>query len=236
MSEKLNKKNILGIEITDENQEKILEYIITSLQKGEKKYYIVTPNPEIIVYADTHPEFKKIVNEAKIALPDGWGVVWASKILKNPIKTRITGTDILYKLCQRVAKRPVIVGFLGGRGGVAEATAECLQKKYPRLRVAYIAQDWDEIEFRKVDILFVAFGFPKQEEWIAQNLNKLPVKVMMGVGGAFDYVSGKVPRAPKLVRDIGFEWLFRLVVQPWRAKRQLALIKFVYLILKEKIK
>jgi len=83
--------------------------------------------------------------------------------------------------------------------------------------------------------LFVAFGAPKQEFWISENLNKIPVKVAIGVGGAFDYISGKIPRAPRFIRNIGFEWLFRLVVQPWRMKRQLSLIKFAWLIAKEKI-
>ena len=82
--------------------------------------------------------------------------------------------------------------------------------------------------------MFVAFGSPKQELWIAQNLDKLPAKVVIGVGGAFDFVSGKVKRAPVWVRKIGFEWLFRLIIQPWRIKRQLRLVKFVYLVLAEK--
>ena len=87
-----------------------------------------------------------------------------------------------------------------------------------------------------MDILFVAFGFPKQEQWIAENLDKIPVKVAMGVGGAFDYISGNVPRSPVFIRKLGLEWLFRLIIQPWRLKRQLALFKFIYLVLREKLK
>ncbi|MBI2022959.1 WecB/TagA/CpsF family glycosyltransferase, partial [Candidatus Giovannonibacteria bacterium] len=85
-----------------------------------------------------------------------------------------------------------------------------------------------------IDILFVAFGFPKQEEWMHEHLGKIPVRVMVGVGGAFDYISGRVPRAPAWVQKLGFEWLFRLVVQPWRIKRQLALLRFAFLVLREK--
>jgi len=90
-------------------------------------------------------------------------------------------------------------------------------------------------DYKKIDILFVAFGSPKQEEWITKNLETLPVHVVMGVGGAFDFVSGAVSRAPVWIRKIGLEWLFRLAVEPWRIKRQLALIEFILLVLKEKL-
>jgi len=86
-----------------------------------------------------------------------------------------------------------------------------------------------------IDILFVAFGAPKQEFWISENLDKIPVKIAIGVGGAFDYISGKIPRAPFFVRKLGMEWLFRLLVQPWRIKRQLSLIEFAWLVIKEKL-
>lgn len=87
-----------------------------------------------------------------------------------------------------------------------------------------------------IDILFVAFGAPKQEMWISKNLNKIPVKIAIGVGGAFDYISGKTLRAPGFIRNIGLEWLFRLIAQPWRIKRQLALLEFIWLVIKEKLK
>ena len=100
-----------------------------------------------------------------------------------------------------------------------------------------VTSEWSEaLKDKKIDILFVAFGSPKQEIWIADNLKALPAKIIVGVGGAFDFISGKVPRAPKVFRSLGLEWLFRLSIQPWRIKRQLSLIKFVVLILKEKLK
>jgi len=168
------------------------------------------------------------------------------------------------------------MGFLGGKHGVAEKTALCLQKKYPWIKVGFTGEEWpgdlgsgrgpvgshphstssvaplpagaqrgtptsatpesgEATHFTPapIDILFVAYGAPKQEEWIAENLEKLPVKAAMGVGGAFDYLSGRVPRAPKIIRMIGLEWLFRLVIQPWRIWRQLSLIMFIYLVCKE---
>jgi N-acetylglucosaminyldiphosphoundecaprenol N-acetyl-beta-D-mannosaminyltransferase len=98
-----------------------------------------------------------------------------------------------------------------------------------------VSKEWnDDLKDKKVDILFVAFGSPKQEIWLSENLKKLPVKVAMGVGGSFDFISGRVSRAPRILRALGLEWLFRLVIQPWRIKRQLSLLAFIFLIFKEK--
>jgi N-acetylglucosaminyldiphosphoundecaprenol N-acetyl-beta-D-mannosaminyltransferase len=127
------------------------------------------------------------------------------------------------------------VGFLGSGPSVAELTAECLKKEYPTLRVGMVSQEWkDELKKVEVDILFVAFGSPKQEIWMSENLKNVSAKVLIGVGGSFDFISGKVRRAPKILRLIGLEWLFRLMIQPWRIKRQLRLLKFIALVLKEK--
>lgn len=268
----LRKKNILNAGITDASKDEILEYIIKGLTQNGKKYFIVTPNPEILVMASKNIDYQKVLNKAEIALADGIGVIIAGRILGKLLKERITGVDLLESLCLCVAEKPITVGFLGGRPGVAERTAECLQLKYPHLKISFIGEEWpnDEMDNRRsnvegrnlkiegrksinlqsstvkcpsstfyhlpsrVDILFVAFGAPKQELWMNENLDKLPVKVAVGVGGSFDYISGEVLRAPLLIRLIGFEWLFRLIVQPWRLRRQLTLLKFVWLVLKEK--
>ena len=284
------KKYILEIGFTSVKESKILEYILQGLEKNIKKYFIVTPNPEILVLASSDADYKKILNSAKIALPDGIGVIIAGKILNKGLKEKIAGVDLVESLCRAVAEKPITVGFLGAEPGVAEQTAECLKKKYPGLKVTFAQEDVSKtrqayvendarsgslqkqsvrrslseslskgkdlkkdkdqtafssfsnglpsssVDIPKVDILFVAFGSPKQEIWIYENLEKLPVKVAIGVGGAFDFLSGKVKRAPNWVQRIGFEWLFRLINQPWRIKRQIALIKFIYLVLKERFK
>jgi len=226
---------LLGVGFTDAKEQQVLEYIATGLQKNEEKYYVVTPNPELLVIANKDLRYKTILNNAELALIDGIGVVMALWLIGKGFKQRLAGVDLMESLCKYVSKQPITVGFLGGGVGVAELTAECLIKKYPGLRVGLISKEWDEsLEDKKVDILFVAFGSPKQEIWISENLKNLPVKTAIGVGGAFDLASGKVPRAPKFLRGLGLEWLFRLTVQPWRIKRQLSLIKFVYLVFKEK--
>jgi len=269
----LRKSYILGVGVTNETEDKILEYLLLSLKQPSRKYYIVTPNPEILVYANSHPRYKKILNEAKIALPDGVGVFLGSALMGNPLKERITGVDFMEEVCKRSGDRPLRMGFLGGRGGVAERTADCLKKNYPWIEVVFVGEEWEGGSLRDpdagpasrfprptssvasfppgarrgsptrvtrsssvaIDILFVAFGAPRQEEWIYENLDRLQVKVAMGVGGAFDYISGRVVRAPFMVRALGLEWLFRLIREPWRWRRQMALGKFVWLVVKERL-
>lgn len=240
----LERKFLLGIGITNATENKILEYILQGLGKLMDPYYIVTPNPEILVFASKHPDFKAILNNARLALCDGIGIISAGKILGKPFKKRVTGVDLMEHLCKEVSKQPITVGFLGGGPGIAEKTAECLVRKYPELQVVFAASEWKYNsynaynfynDYKKIDLLFVAFGFPKQEEWMATHIGKVPVKVMMAVGGSLDYVSGTVSRAPRFLQGKGLEWLFRLIVQPWRWKRQLALIEFVWLVLKERM-
>lgn len=226
---------ILGVGFSDINEHEVLEFIVTGLPKQSEKYYIVTPNPELLVIASKDNNYQKVLNGAKLALIDGIGVMIAGRILGKPLKERIHGVDLVKNLCKEVSKQPITVGFLGAGPNIAELTAECLKRKYPGLKVGLISQEWSEdLKNQKVDILFVAFGSPKQEIWIFENLQKLPAKVVVGVGGAFDFISGKVRRAPLLMRNLGLEWLFRLIIQPWRIKRQLRLIQFIFLVLKEK--
>jgi N-acetylglucosaminyldiphosphoundecaprenol N-acetyl-beta-D-mannosaminyltransferase len=232
-----NKIFLLGVGFNNSRINDVLELIIKGLVKSEEKYYVVTPNPEILVLAGSDVSYKKVLNGAKLALPDGIGVMFASRLLSKPLRETIHGVDLVESLCKEVSKQPITVGFLGAGPHVAELTAECLREKYPELQVNFTETEWDfEKKYPDTDILFVAFGSPKQEIWIAENLYRLPVKVAIGVGGAFDFISGKVRRAPRFVQKLGLEWLFRLIIQPWRVKRQLRLIKFIFLVCKEKLK
>lgn len=250
------KKILFNTGVTSDTTNNVLEYVVAQAKKPDKKCMIVTPNPEMIVYADSHPDFRDILNKADLALCDGVGLLLASKIVGKPIKERITGVDFVKNLCEKSVENGLSIGFLGGRQNVAEETSKCLRQMYPGLKVVFAAEEWSEgaakLQSGKaaktqnnaatlplgksafhIDILFVAFGFPKQEEWIAKHLPDIPVTVAMGVGGAFDYLSGRVPRAPRLIRAMGMEWLYRLVRQPWRWKRQLALIKFIGLAIRQ---
>jgi len=239
----LTKQSLLGVEITNATAKEILEYIIDFLRSGRKPIYVVTPNPEIIVRATKNQAFQDILNNAELALPDGVGVLLGGQMLGKPFHERVTGTDLIEDICKRVVnesksdvRKPITMGFLGAGPNVALKASECLSKKYPGLSVAFTGEEWPLSQPSvPLDILFVAFGAPKQEEWMAEHRGKVPVRVMIGVGGAFDYLSGRVPRASKRIRGLGLEWLYRLIHEPWRAKRQLALVEYSLLVLREKL-
>ena len=229
------KRKLLDVNFSVASQNEVLEYILEKIYSEAEKFYIVTPNPEILVIASKDKEYKKVLNFADLALPDGIGIILASKFLGISLRGRIPGVDLVENLCREVSVRPITVSFVGGRPGIAERTAECLKKIYPSLKVKFSGQEITNFDkLRGTDILFVAFGSPKQEFWIAENLKKLPVKVAIGVGGSFDMISGEVKRAPIFVRKLGLEWAYRLIKQPWRAKRQLSLLKFISLVAKER--
>jgi N-acetylglucosaminyldiphosphoundecaprenol N-acetyl-beta-D-mannosaminyltransferase len=159
---------------------------------------------------------------------------------------RLSGTDLMLALCQLAAQKHWRVFLLGGKEGVARETAKTLNTKYQILNTQYSSgsadiqhesvQDRDkiikQINVFRPQLLFVAYGAPYQEKWIANNLPRLKVNVAMGVGGAFDYISGKIKRAPSWLQNLGLEWLYRLVQEPWRWRRQLSLVKFGWLVLK----
>ncbi len=245
----ISKNYILGVGLSKATKDQVLEFIIRGLERNIEKFYVVTPNPEILVIANKNIGYKNVLNNAKLASIDGVGVLLAGKIIGVEMGQRLTGVELVESLCKRVAKQPITVGFLGAGPHVAELTAECLREKFSGLDIVFTESgnaDDKTVEYinsvmakkagkKTIDILFVAFGSPKQELWIAKNLDKLPIKVAIGVGGAFDFISGRVKRAPKLIQTLGLEWLFRLLIQPWRIKRQLSIVTFLYLVLKEKI-
>ncbi len=278
------KADILGIKIDNLTFDKVVEKI-DGFVRDNKKHYVVTPNPEFLVVAQKDTEFKKILNEADLAVPDGVGLLWASRLLGGQIKERVTGTDLVDALCKIATKKGYTVGFLGAGPGVAEKAAVVLRERHQGLKVVLVQEECSKgavLGFRHprqptsfqsalrvpvwrspdlqaglrvantsprpiqksggllapedfIDIFFVAFGQVKQEKWIARNLNKIPVKVAIGVGGAFDFIAGIKKRAPLWIRKMGLEWLFRLILEPWRIKRQLALPYFVWLVLREKL-
>lgn len=231
MEHPLTKINLLGVGITNATEDESLEYLVENLRKSTKKLFIITPNPEILVIADKDPEYKKVLNSADLALADGVGITLGARLLGKGLKQRITGVDFVENVSRLIAKEPITVGFIGGQPGVADIAAECLKDRYPGLKVTFSSSDLVLDKKISCDMLFVALGAPRQEEWIYQNLPKLSVKAAMGVGGALDYISGRVPRAPLVFRKLGLEWLFRLIVQPWRLKRQLKLLTFAKLLI-----
>ena len=234
----LYKKKILGIAITTNTREEILEEVEKSLaesgKREEKPFIIVTPNPEQIILAQKEKHFAQVLNNADVAIPDGVGIVWA--IQKNDASLaikRIAGVEFMEDLVGLAAKEAHTIGLIGGWHGVALAALERLQKKYVGLSGWAIEPEEKTIEeiVQKIAdtntrLVFVGLGAPKQEYFIEKL--QAPV-VAMAAGGSFDIIAGRTPRAPFILRAIGIEWLWRLVMEPWRWRRQLALLKFIWL-------
>lgn len=217
---------ILGTKIDNLTFQETLKKAICFLD-GDRSCFIVTPNPEMVLCAKSDEAFKNVLNCASLSIPDGFGLVLISKLTKNRLKERVSGADLFEALCFECSKNNKSIFLLGGQSDVAKKTAEKLQRKFPNLKIAgWLDGDidlencWQTISDAKPNALFVALGAPKQEKWIYENLNKINgLKLAMGVGGSFDFISGNVKRAPKVLRDAGFEWLWRLMIQPRRIKR-----------------
>lgn len=236
---------ILGVKVDKATYEEALQKA-KRLIDGGGKHYIVTPNPEFIVLAQKDAEFRKILNSASLSIPDGIGLVWAAKILRKNLPERVTGVDLLEGLAALAAEHGFNIFLLGGKEGVAAKAADVLKIRYPKLEIAGIYGGKAEPEFdaltrshlvsKKIDILAVAYGPPRQEKWIARNLPYIDVKLAIGVGGALDYISGQKKRAPRFVQKIGLEWFYRLISEPRRLKRQLSLPYFALLVFKNRFK
>ena len=212
------------------------------------QYHIATPNPEMIVEAQRNMDFKTVLQNTALNLPDGVGLLWAAKkISSTPLPERITGADTMEYLCSPCPRicPPERIFLLGAAPDIAEKTATILKKHNHLLKEigAFSGSPKQEdetdiierINSFKPTLLFVAFGAPLQDIWIARNMSKLKtVKVAMGVGGTFDFIVGKQRRAPRWMRKMEVEWLWRLILEPKRIKRiWKAVVVFPYLVLRK---
>lgn len=197
---------------------------------------VFTPNSEIIMVAYKDAEFCNTLNSGDLIVADGIGVVYASKILKAPLPERVAGFDLASKLIESVKDGNHSLYFFGGKPGVAELAIKNLTEKYPALSVCGFSDGYfdeakekeiiHDIKTKKPDILFVCLGAPKQEKWIAEHKNELGAKILLGVGGSLDVWAGTVERAPEKYQKAGLEWFYRLMKQPSRFFRMMALPKF----------
>ncbi len=190
------------------------------------------------------PNFANILRRAALCVPDGVGLLWAARRAGQPLPQRVTGSDGVPIIAARAAEQGWRLFLLGAAPGIAERAADILRARHPGIQIvgthsgSPAPEEEDAIVARVnasgADILFVAYGAPAQDKWIARNLPRLRVAMAMGVGGAFDFIAGVVPRAPHWMQRLGLEWLFRLVRQPWRARRMLRLPRFVLAALLER--
>ncbi len=229
--------DILGVPVDMVNRDEAFEIFEEKFAKPGVTM-IVTPNSEIVQNASKDEELKQLIGEADLIIPDGIGLVYASRILGCPLKERVTGIDFLESIIEKLAKSGESIYFLGSKPGVADAAAQKMKEKYPGLVVAgthhgyFGAEDEadivSEINKSEADFLCVALGAPKQERFIAQHRDELQmVRGAIGVGGSLDVWAGTLKRAPEFYRKHGLEWLYRFIQQPTRFKRMLALPVFI---------
>lgn len=211
----------------------------------DKNHIVITPNPEIVIEANKDRDFMNIIKKADLVIPDGIGVVIASKLNKVKIKERVAGYDLTQSLFEKIKYTGHTVYFFGGGKGVTLVAKEKMEQKHKGLKIIGVADGYfdenrekiiiEEIKNLKPDVLLVGLGAPKQEKWIYKNKDILPVKISICVGGSFDGMSGTVKRAPIVFRKMGLEWFYRLLKQPSRIVRMMRLPLFMILVIKNKI-
>jgi len=244
----------VGIDQIDNQKtiQKIEKFIVS-----KKPHQIATPDTLAVLRARKDPEYHAILKSVDLVTPDGAGILWATTTLNYPLPERVTGIDIIHNICRLAAKKKYSLYLLGSYPGVAGEAAVNLSKKYPGIKIVGTHHGYfncgdiiscenirdenndrnkdeeeilAEIKEKKPDILLVGMGVPKQEKWINKNLKRLDVPVCIGVGGSFDVLSGRIPRAPLWMQRHGMEWIYRSIKQPNRAFRTLALFYFIWLV------
>ena len=217
-------------------------------ERPARLHQVCTVNPEFVMEARHNRPFRELLNRVDLATPDGVGIVAAARLLGKPVRGRATGVQLVEHIARISARDGYSLFLLGAQPGVADAAAEVLKQRHGDVLIAGTFpgsprdEDWPEISARleqaSPDVLLVAYGAPKQDLWIDRHSRELPssVKVAMGVGGVYDYLSGKAPLAPLFMRRMGLEWLYRLVTQPWRWRRILWVFVFGALVWVEVIR
>jgi len=236
---------ILTLKINNITMKEIVNDLINSIRKGKEKQLIYTPNSEIVVKAFDNGDFSRLLNEADYLTPDGAGLLIAARLLGQPLQERVAGYDLMRNLLREVADKDISVYFLGGKPGIVDSAVDNIKKELPELNMAgfhhgYLDSDTKEmviedINNKKPDILMVGMGVPLQEKFFDSYFDQLNIKVGLTVGGSFDVIAGKAKRAPLWMQKMYLEWFYRLLQEPKRFKRMLALPRFLYLVFKEKI-
>jgi N-acetylglucosaminyldiphosphoundecaprenol N-acetyl-beta-D-mannosaminyltransferase len=244
----LRRVRILGVGIDNCDEAEAVEAIEAFLREQPARLHqVCTVNPEFVMEARRNPAFRRLLNTADLATPDGAGIIAAGKLLRRPFKGRATGVALVGHMAAISAREGYSLFLLGAAPGVADEAARVLAKRHPGVKItgAYSGSprddDWPAILERlqavRPDILLVAYGAPRQDLWIDTHRGELPdsIKLAMGVGGVFDYLSGRAPLAPPFMRRVGLEWLYRLVTQPWRWRRILRVFAFGALVVRQAI-
>ena len=230
----MSRTDVLGVGFDNVTMAEAVERALALIDAREGRY-VVTPNPEIVMLAKENPALKEALAGADIVLPDGAGIIKGAAILGRPMKEKVPGIDFACGVMARLAECGGSVYLFGAKPGVAEAAAETLRTKFPGLVISgtsdgYFSDDGPIIEKIKdaaPDLLLVCLGAPKQELWMAKMSGKLPVGLMVGLGGSLDVFAGTVKRAPEAWQKLDLEWLYRLLKEPRRIGRMMKLPLFV---------
>lgn len=235
--------DVFGIPVSQMNMRETVEFLSDAIHK-RKSLQVITANPIMFMEALQNPDYYAVMKQADLNVPDGTGLVWAAQYLAEGVKERVAGFDLMHELLKTGENYGWGVYLLGASADVIDVTAKRLQEMYPGVRIVgwrngFFGADEDEAVVEAIrkaspDLLFVARSVYTQEPWIAQHRDKLKVPVMMGVGGSFDVIAGKTKRAPLIMQKMHLEWFYRLVQEPSRFPRMLALPRFVIRVLNEK--
>lgn len=241
----MERVSIFGVKIFNINLQDTTK-LLNAYLKGNKLNKIYTPNTEIVMAAKNDSQIKEILNRGDLLIPDGIGLVYGSRIKGKPLKERVTGYDISIKLLETANQNKYSLFLLGGEVGIAKMAAEKISKEYPNIEILGYHHGYfkgshlgiqdsreeneiiHEINMKNPDIIFVGLGFPRQEIWIDRNAHRLNARIAIGNGGVMDILAGKSKRAPEIYQKLGLEWLYRLLKEPSRIKRQLAIPKFIF--------
>ncbi|RKQ34318.1 WecB/TagA/CpsF family glycosyltransferase [Oceanobacillus halophilus] len=236
--------NIMGIPFLHTNQEDFVSLLNQRIQERQKTF-VVTANPEVVMKANEEKEFKQYLEQADYITADGIGIVKAASILNNPLPERVTGFDTMMQLLDVANEKEYRIFLLGAQRETLDKAISKIEANYKNIHIVGSNDgffDWENnniaerIAELKPDITFVALGVPRQEKWISENITKFEQGVFIGVGGSFDAVAGTVKRAPIFWQKLNLEWFYRLMKQPTRWRRMLALPRFAFRILKQKRK
>lgn len=245
----MNKISIMDVGLNNTNKAEAKRIIDERLEDGgDEIFTIFTPNTEIIMFCNKDSELKRIINKGSLVLADGIGLIYASKIRRVPIKERVTGFDTSVEILKIAVEKGYKVFLLGGAPGIAGKASENISREYGDVvcghqhgyfkgqHIGYPDHEEEReiikrINDLKPDIMFVGLGSPKQEKWIEYHRNKLDTNIIIGNGGTIDVLSGNVKRAPQFFQKLGLEWLYRLLADPKRIKRQILLPVFMFKIL-----
>ena len=240
----MDKLSIMGVRIDNLSMDEVLKIAEEKIEKDEQ-YIIYTPNTEFIMMCQKDEEFLNLMNESDINIPDGIGLIYAGKIKKHPLKEKVGGYDLSVNLLKMANDKGLKLYVVGGKPGVAEAAMENVREKYPGIKIVgtqhgyfkgtHLGKKGHEEEIAVIEdinkhqphILFVGFGAKKQELWIEYNKDLINANVIIGNGGTLDGLAGIVKRAPDIFIKLGLEWLYRLMKEPKRIKRQIVLPVFM---------